>query len=69
MPYNVIILTSTLIALFFGSFVNFFVRDWWVVDLTTGGGEEKVDGEGEVVEGEGEVDEVRKEKRRRIVVD
>ena len=68
MPYNVIILTSTLIALFFGSFVNFFVRDWWVVDLAqkdAGEGVEKRDG----IAGEEEVDEVRKEKRRRIVVD
>lgn len=33
MPYNVIILTSTLIALFFGSVVNALVRTWWVVDM------------------------------------
>ncbi|CEQ41692.1 SPOSA6832_03428, partial [Sporobolomyces salmonicolor] len=33
MPYNVIILTSTLIALFFGSVMNGLVRRWYCVDL------------------------------------
>ncbi|ORY77569.1 GPI transamidase component PIG-T [Leucosporidium creatinivorum] len=33
MPYNVIILTSTVVALFFGSVCNKLVRAWWVVDL------------------------------------
>jgi phosphatidylinositol glycan class T len=40
MPYNVIIMTSTLIALFFGSIVNLGVRRWGVVSL-----EEKLDSE------------------------
>lgn len=39
MPYNVIILTSTTIALFFGSVVNGMVRRWFCVDVE---GEEKV---------------------------
>ncbi|KDE07715.1 hypothetical protein MVLG_01989 [Microbotryum lychnidis-dioicae p1A1 Lamole] len=33
MPYNVIILTSTIIALFFGSLMNRLVRGWRVVSL------------------------------------
>lgn len=33
MPYNVIILTSTIIALFFGSVMNGLIRAWKVVDL------------------------------------
>ncbi|KAK4046748.1 Subunit of the glycosylphosphatidylinositol transamidase complex-like protein [Microbotryomycetes sp. JL201] len=33
MPYNVIILTSTVIALFFGSVVNTLVRKWYVVSF------------------------------------
>lgn len=33
MPYNVIILTSTVVALFWGSVVNKVRRGWWVVDL------------------------------------
>jgi phosphatidylinositol glycan class T len=33
MPYNVIIMTSTLIALFFGSVVNLGVRRWGVISL------------------------------------
>lgn len=36
MPYNVIILTSTLVALFFGSIVNPLRREWVVVDLRAG---------------------------------
>ncbi|GAA5900976.1 hypothetical protein JCM6882_005993 [Rhodosporidiobolus microsporus] len=42
MPYNVIILTSTIVALFFGSIVNGLVRRWLCVDLTAGGGGGKV---------------------------
>ncbi|GAA5821755.1 hypothetical protein JCM11251_001007 [Rhodosporidiobolus azoricus] len=34
MPYNVIILTSTVGALFFGSVMNGLVRQWYCVDLT-----------------------------------
>lgn len=41
MPYNVIILTSTVVALFFGSMMNGLVRQWFVVDLTAEGGKEK----------------------------
>jgi len=33
MPYNVIIMTSTLIALFFGSIVNLGVRRWGIVSI------------------------------------
>ncbi|SCV73524.1 BQ2448_7450 [Microbotryum intermedium] len=33
MPYNVIILTSTIVALFFGSLMNRLVRGWRVVSL------------------------------------
>ncbi|BGP42695.1 Subunit of the glycosylphosphatidylinositol transamidase complex-like protein [Rhodotorula kratochvilovae] len=33
MPYNVIILTSTVAALFFGSVMNGLVRRWWCVDV------------------------------------
>lgn len=33
MPYNVIILTSTLLALFFGSVVNVGLRRWGVISL------------------------------------
>jgi phosphatidylinositol glycan class T len=33
MPYNVIIMTSTLIALFFGSIVNLQIRRWGVVSI------------------------------------
>lgn len=33
MPYNVIILTSTVVALFFGSVVNALLRGWWVIDV------------------------------------
>ncbi|GAA5947718.1 hypothetical protein JCM10213_002089 [Rhodosporidiobolus nylandii] len=40
MPYNVIILTSTVVALFFGSAMNGLVRQWFCVDLT----EPKVEG-------------------------
>ncbi|GEM12335.1 phosphatidylinositol glycan, class T [Rhodotorula toruloides] len=32
MPYNVIILTSTVMALFFGSVMNGMMRRWWIVD-------------------------------------
>jgi len=39
MPYNVIILTSTTIALFFGSVVNGMLRRWFCVDVES---EEKV---------------------------
>ncbi|GAA5928411.1 hypothetical protein JCM3775_000604 [Rhodotorula graminis] len=41
MPYNVIILTSTVIALYFGSVLNGMVRRWWVVDVAPAG-EDKV---------------------------
>ncbi|GAA6008005.1 hypothetical protein JCM10207_006995 [Rhodosporidiobolus poonsookiae] len=34
MPYNVIILSSTVLALFFGSVMNALVRRWLVVDLS-----------------------------------
>lgn len=44
MPYNVIILTSTVIALYFGSVLNGMVRTWWVVDVAPSG-EDKVKGE------------------------
>ncbi|GAA5864421.1 hypothetical protein JCM8547_005814 [Rhodosporidiobolus lusitaniae] len=47
MPYNVIILTSTVVALFFGSIMNGLVRRWLVVDLTP----EKKEKKGEVEEG------------------
>jgi phosphatidylinositol glycan class T len=40
MPYNVIILTSTIIALFFGSVVNGMMRRWFCVDLEEGTEEE-----------------------------
>lgn len=43
-----IILTSTVVTLFFGSVMNKLVRGWWVVDLR----EEEDEGEGEVVGGE-----------------
>lgn len=50
MPYNVIILTSTLLALFFGSVVNGLVRTWVVVDVSptapelgAAGGDDKAD--------------------------
>lgn len=33
MPYNVIIMTSTLIALFFGSIVNLGVRRWGIISV------------------------------------
>lgn len=33
MPYNVIILTSTVVALFFGSVVNALLRHWLVVSV------------------------------------
>ncbi|BGP26924.1 Subunit of the glycosylphosphatidylinositol transamidase complex-like protein [Rhodotorula toruloides] len=33
MPYNVIILTSTVMALFFGSVMNGMMRRWWIVDV------------------------------------
>ena len=33
MPYNVIIMTSTVIALFFGSVFNLLTRTWLLVDL------------------------------------
>ncbi|GAA5996044.1 GPI-anchor transamidase subunit GPI16 [Rhodotorula paludigena] len=36
MPYNVIILTSTVVALFFGSVMNGLVRKWWIVDVADG---------------------------------
>lgn len=35
MPYNVIILTSTVVALFFGNVVNRMLREWRIVDLTS----------------------------------
>ncbi|GAA5912177.1 GPI-anchor transamidase subunit GPI16 [Sporobolomyces salmoneus] len=47
MPYNVIILTSTTIALYFGSIVNGLMRRWFCVDVSSseddgdGGGEGK----------------------------
>ncbi|KAK4046900.1 Subunit of the glycosylphosphatidylinositol transamidase complex-like protein [Microbotryomycetes sp. JL221] len=41
MPYNVIILSSTVIALFFGSVVNGLVRQWFVVSLESDQEEEK----------------------------
>ncbi|KAL8292067.1 hypothetical protein RQP46_001533 [Phenoliferia psychrophenolica] len=47
MPYNVIILTSTAIALFFGSVVNPLRREWKVIDLGAEGEEEKEEGEKE----------------------
>ena len=37
MPYNVIILSSTVIALYFGSVVNGLLRRWTCVDLHGGG--------------------------------
>lgn len=37
MPYNVIILSSTVIALYFGSVVNGLLRRWTCVDLRGGG--------------------------------
>lgn len=40
MPYNVIILTSTVIALFFGSVVNGLLRGWYVVDVSEVEGED-----------------------------
>lgn len=56
MPYNVIILTSTAMALFFGSVMNVFVRSWLVVNLDGEDQEEegKVDGGDEKLEGEEE---------------
>lgn len=42
MPYNVIILTSTIMALFFGHVMNGLVRKWVVIDVGDGHG----DGEG-----------------------
>ena len=48
MPYNVIILTSTVVALFFGSVMNGLVRKWWAVDVGPDTGE----GEGEKVKGD-----------------
>lgn len=45
MPYNVIILTSTAMALFFGSVMNALVRNWFVVDLDADGDEELVEAE------------------------
>lgn len=53
MPYNVIILTSTIIALFFGSVMNRLVRGWVVVDLEEEEAEKGND-EGQEVEGESE---------------
>lgn len=50
MPYNVIVLTSTVMALFFGNVMNKLVREWRVVKLEEEG-EEDGDGQGE--EGEG----------------
>lgn len=44
MPYNVIILTSTVIALYFGSVLNGMVRTWWIVDVAPRA-EDKVKGE------------------------
>ncbi|GAA6038309.1 hypothetical protein JCM8097_003937 [Rhodosporidiobolus ruineniae] len=41
MPYNVIILTSTVVALFFGSVVNGLIRRWYCVDLTPAAAVEK----------------------------
>lgn len=46
MPYNVIVLTSTVMALFFGNVMNKVVREWRVVRLE--------DEEGEAHEGSGE---------------
>ncbi|BGP34593.1 Subunit of the glycosylphosphatidylinositol transamidase complex-like protein [Rhodotorula toruloides] len=37
MPYNVIILTSTVMALFFGSVMNGMIRRWWIVDVGDSG--------------------------------
>lgn len=37
MPYNVIILTSTVMALFFGSVMNGMIRRWWIVDVGESG--------------------------------
>lgn len=51
MPYNVIILTSTIMALFFGSVMNRLVRGWIVVDL-----EEEDEGQEVGGEAEGEKD-------------
>ncbi|GAA6056617.1 hypothetical protein JCM3770_006358 [Rhodotorula araucariae] len=45
MPYNVIILTSTVVALFFGSVMNGLVRQWWCVDVGPTEGEVKAKGE------------------------
>jgi phosphatidylinositol glycan class T len=41
MPYNVIILTSTTIALFFGSIVNALMRSWYCVDVAEEEGEKE----------------------------
>ncbi|KAM0748593.1 Gpi16 subunit, GPI transamidase component [Meredithblackwellia eburnea MCA 4105] len=45
MPYNVIILTSTLMALFFGSIVNAMGRVWIVVDVRKDAAEKSEDAE------------------------
>ncbi|KAJ8292428.1 GPI transamidase component PIG-T [Rhodotorula toruloides] len=42
MPYNVIILTSTVMALFFGSVMNGMIRRWWIVDVGGSGPGERV---------------------------
>jgi GPI-anchor transamidase subunit T len=39
MPYNVIIMTCTLVALMFGSVFNMLIREFIVVDMTEGAGE------------------------------
>jgi hypothetical protein len=41
MPYNVITMTCTILALFFGSAFNSMMRDFKVVQQTPGSGDEK----------------------------
>lgn len=43
MPYNVIIMTSTLIALFFGSVVNLEARRWGVIHIAEESGKAKTE--------------------------
>lgn len=77
MPYNVIILTSTLLALFFGSVMNGLVREWSVVDVEDDDDETEKEKEDEQELGveetaeveETEEEEARGEKRRRLVVE
>lgn len=61
MPYNVIILTSTVIALFFGSVMNALVRGWAVISLEEDG-EDKDDVEKKVEEVEGEMEKKEEKK-------